>query len=166
MILYGKVLDLSGSPIPDLVLEIWQTDASGVYDHPGDPGTETRDKSFQFFGSTTTDVEGNFAFRTLKPGQYEPRPPHIHWKVKMGGVELLTSQFYFTEDQVGSPGDPLVIQLESGTDPNGRPVLLAQKDIVINTGTGSLAPTPAQAEGPYYPLVDLDSFDNDLLILD
>ena len=44
----GRVLDLSGNPLPGAAVEFWQTDARGVYDHPDDQGTNRRDRGFQF----------------------------------------------------------------------------------------------------------------------
>ncbi|MEZ4639364.1 MAG: hypothetical protein R2856_31120 [Caldilineaceae bacterium] len=89
---------MNGTPVPDVAVEIWQTDAVGVYDHPRDPGTNSRDTSFQFYGTAITDADGWYAFRTIMPGEYEPRPRHIHFKVKQGDATLLTSQFYFSDD--------------------------------------------------------------------
>ena len=171
--LLGQVMDVQGEPVPGAVVEIWQTDADGVYDHPGDPGTESRDRTFQFFGSSVADADGWYAFRTLVPGRYEPRPRHIHFKVKQDGATLLTSQFYFSNDiaivegegmfqAVGESGDALLLQLVQGEDG-----VLAVGPIVVDTGLGSgeLPLTPSQAEGPYYPVVSPSDFDNDLLRL-
>lgn len=171
LVLYGQVLDVNGNPLPDIVIEIWQTDASGVYDHPGDAGTANRDQSFQFYGSATTDAEGWYAFRTIVPGRYEPRPRHIHFKVKQAGNTLLTSQFYFSDDiaevegegmfrAVGDSGDLLLLQLVQGDG-----MLLANGQIVIDSGsgTGTLPLTPSQGEGPYYPLAVVADYDNDLV---
>ena len=173
LLLYGQVLDVNGSPVPDTLVEIWQTDANGVYDHPQDPGTNGRDTTFQFFGMAATDADGWYAFRTIVPGRYEPRPRHIHFKVKQGGTELLTSQFYFSDDiaevqgegmfrTVGESGDLLLVQLVQA---DGQ--LLANGRIVVDTGIGSgrLPLTPSQATGPYYPVVDLVAYDNDLVRL-
>ena len=94
LVLYGHVLDASGAPLSGYAVEIWQVDADGIYDHPGDANTAGRDMGFQFYGTARTDENGLFAFRTLVPARYEPRPRHIHFKVKQDGAELLTSQFY------------------------------------------------------------------------
>ena len=170
LILYGQVLDVNGAPVPDAAVEIWQTDAAGVYDHPRDPGTNSRDTSFQFYGTAATDAAGWYAFRTIVPGEYEPRPRHIHFKVKQDDATLLTSQFYFSDDvaqvegegmfrAVGDSVDLLLLQLVQGDG-----VLLANGQIVVDTGSGagSLPLTPSQMEGPYYPVVPVAEFDNDL----
>lgn len=173
LILFGQVLDVNGNPVPDAVVEIWQTDASGVYDHPRDPGTGSRDTSFQFFGMATTDADGWYAFRTLVPGRYEPRPRHIHYKVKQNGTTLLTSQFYFSDDiaevqgegmfrAVGESGDLLLLQLVQG---DGHLLAHGRMVVDIGIGAGTLPLTPSQGEGPYYPVVDLSTVDNDLVRL-
>lgn len=175
VILSGHVLDVNGNPLPDVAVEIWQTDVNGRYDHPGDPTSGQRDMNFQFYGTSITDAAGTYQFRTIIPGAYGNRPPHIHFKVKQNDTELLTSQFYFVEDitiveneglftQAGANGHMLLLQAEP--DANGE-LLIAAKDIVVDNGTGNgtFALTPAQTEGPYYPVVDVAAFDNDLIVL-
>ncbi len=171
--LYGQVLDVNGQPLSDTVVEIWQTDAGGVYDHPDDSTTDRRDTTFQFYGATTTNADGWYAFRTIVPGEYEPRPRHIHYKVKQNGNTLLTSQFYFSDDvakvegesmfqAVGDSGNLLLVQLVQGEG-----TLLANGRIVVDTGIGSgeLPLTPSQAEGPFYPVVGVADYDNNLTVL-
>jgi protocatechuate 3,4-dioxygenase beta subunit len=167
LVLYGHVLDRNGQPLNGYAVEIWQVDANGIYDHPGDSNTAGRDMGFQFYGMSLTDKSGMFAFRTIVPARYEPRPRHIHFKVKKDGVEVLTSQFYFTGDvdaaQLGPAGEMLVLVLTDAQDTGENTVKLAFEDIVVDTNaSGSLTLTPSQVEGPYYPVVDLVGFDNDL----
>jgi len=158
----GQVLDLAGNPLPGAAVEFWQTDASGVYDHPGDRGTGGRDRGFQFYGTSIADADGRYVFRTIEPGYYAPRPRHIHVKVKLDGRTLLTTQFYFAEDRTGL-GEALILREIDRVDMAGAPVTVLANDLIVNTGSaGSLAPTPAQAEGPYYPVVSVANFDNDL----
>lgn len=166
LVLYGHVLDASGSPLSGYAVEIWQVDADGIYDHPGDANTAKRDMGFQFYGTALTGENGLFAFRTLVPARYEPRPRHIHFKVRAEGSVVLTSQFYFDGDvdaaQLGPAGEMLLLELRDASDASGTAMKLAFKDIVVNSGAGGLTLTPSQAEGPYYPLADVAAFDNDL----
>src|SRR5260370_29536440 len=91
--LEGRVLDPSGRTVPGALIEIWQCDAQGIYDHPRQPGRERRDSAFQGYGRMLVDAEGRYSFRTLKPVAYPGRTPHIHFKVAAAGSHL-TSQFY------------------------------------------------------------------------
>lgn len=93
--LTGRVLTASGSPVKDATVEIWQCDAKAVYLHTRDSGPKAaqQDKNFQGFGKFTTASDGGYRFRTIKPIPYPGRPaPHIHFKVKKGDRELLTTQ--------------------------------------------------------------------------
>jgi protocatechuate 3,4-dioxygenase beta subunit len=92
--LHGKITDRSGNPRPGLRIEIWQCDLNGKYLHPGDNRKVQYDQGVQGFGHDMTDAEGKYSFRTIKPGRYPGRTPHIHVKVLNDGRELLTTQFY------------------------------------------------------------------------
>ena len=127
----GTIYNANGSPITNAVIEIWQTDASGVYLHPDDPGTNQRDRNFQFYGEAMTDENGRYTFRTILPGLYEPRPRHIHFKVKLNGQELITSQFYFTGESNNQP-DTLTITPVEGQDAAGNNILTGQRDIILD----------------------------------
>lgn len=95
----GSVVDLDGRAVRGAVVEIWQCDVDGVYNHPGDP--RRHDPAFQGFGRTTVDAGGAWRFRTLRPVPYGGRTPHIHVKVRLGARELLTTQLYVE----GDPGN-------------------------------------------------------------
>ncbi len=93
--LSGRVLDTKGDPIKGLTVEIWQCDANEVYLHSRDSGPKKKqqDANFQGFGRFETSAQGEYRFRTIKPVPYPGRPaPHIHFKVKRGDRELLTTQ--------------------------------------------------------------------------
>jgi protocatechuate 3,4-dioxygenase beta subunit len=94
--LTGRILDPSGTPIKNALVEIWQCDAKGVYLHTGDSGKkkDQQDKNFQGFGRFLTGSSGEYYFRTIKPVPYPGRCPHIHFKIKRGGKELLVTQCY------------------------------------------------------------------------
>jgi protocatechuate 3,4-dioxygenase beta subunit len=93
--LSGKILDKEGRPLKNALVEIWQCDGKGVYLHTSDSDGKRRDTNFQGFGRFLTGSSGEYYFRTIKPVRYPDRPaPHIHFKVKKGNKELLTTQCY------------------------------------------------------------------------
>jgi protocatechuate 3,4-dioxygenase beta subunit len=94
--LTGKILDAKGNPVKNAEVEIWQCDANGVYLHTADSDKkkDKQDKNFQGFGRFLTGSTGEYYFRTIKPVPYPGRTPHIHFKVKQGRKELLTTQLY------------------------------------------------------------------------
>src|SRR5258708_9786448 len=98
--LSGKILDGTGSPIRNAVIEIWQVDNKGVYIHSRASTGRNRDTNFQGFGRFTTGSTGEYYFRTIKPVPYTARTPHIHVKVKKGGKELLTTQIFVNGERL------------------------------------------------------------------
>ena len=90
--LFGKITDVDGEPMKGLTIEIWQVDNAGAYIHSRTGNKDKQDKNFQGYGRFMTDKTGLYYFRTIKPVPYPGRTPHIHYKVKKGNKELLTSQ--------------------------------------------------------------------------
>ena len=118
--LTGVVVDTNGIPHREVTVEIWQTDANGLYQHPRDRSHGERDPFFQYWGKARTDQEGRYSFKTLIPGQYEPRPAHIHFKVWEGGREVLTSQMYIVSDSNMSSRTHKLLQLAVEEIRNGE----------------------------------------------
>lgn len=98
----GRVLNSDGKPVQGAEVEIWQADAKGRYNHPSDTAG-TPDPDFQGYGVVTTDADGGFRFKTIKPSAYQAgdmkRAPHVHFQVT-GKYDRMVTQMYF-------PGDPL-----------------------------------------------------------
>lgn len=92
----GVVTDLEGRPVHNAIVEAWQCDHEGHYRHS--QFANQMKSGFQGFGKTTTDKAGTYRFRTIKPVPYGGRPPHVHFKVKLGKRELLTTQMYLRDD--------------------------------------------------------------------
>jgi protocatechuate 3,4-dioxygenase beta subunit len=111
--LSGRVLSESGSPLRNVVVEIWQADNHGVYLHPGSEGQGRRDANFQGFGRFETGSTGEYRFRTIKPVPYPGRTPHIHVKIKKGDRELLTTQCYVS-GHAGNDGDGVLRRIRDG----------------------------------------------------
>lgn len=104
-VIEGRVLDEDGKPVADALVDIWQANHHGRYDHEADPNPAPLDPDFQGWARLRTDAEGRYRVRTIKPGAYPveagwSRPPHIHFKVARRGFHELTTQMYFA-------GDPL-----------------------------------------------------------
>ena len=174
-ILHGRVLDTLGEPVADATVEIWQTDSNGAYDHPNAP-LAGFDEGFQHFGAAVSDAQGAWAFRTVLPGQEMNRPLHIHVRVRLDDEPVLTSQFYFAELLEDAERDPifrnagdavgsLLLTLEAHELADGTALLAAQGTLVIDQGSGNLTPTLAQTEGPFYPVVSVSDYDNDLAVV-
>jgi protocatechuate 3,4-dioxygenase beta subunit len=103
--LSGKILDAKGNPLKNAVVEIWQCDANGVYLHTGDSDNkkDKQDKNFQGFGRFVTASSGEYYFR--RPVPYPGRTPHIHFKIKQGRKELLTTQLYVKSEAARNQKD-------------------------------------------------------------
>ena len=133
--LSGRVLDVTGNPIRDAVVEIWQVDHHGVYLHQGSAGREKRDTNFQGFGRFTTASSGDYRFRTIKPVPYPGRTPHIHFKVKRGDRELLTTQCYIK----GEPGNARDGVLNGIRDARQRESVIVDFTPIPTSKVGELA---------------------------
>ncbi len=109
IIVRGRVVDEDNRPVTNTMIEIWQANASGRYDHPGDRHDAPLDPNFHGEGRVFTDADGWYQFTSVKPGSYpwgnHPnawRPNHIHYSLFGTGFGTrIITQMYF-------PGDPLL----------------------------------------------------------
>lgn len=109
IVVAGRLLDESGSAIPNALVEVWQANAAGRYVHSQDQHDAPLDPNFLGAGRALTDSAGRYCFTTIRPGAYpwrnHPnawRPAHIHFSVfGTAFVQRLVTQMYF-------PGDPLL----------------------------------------------------------
>lgn len=113
-----RVIDGTGTPLKDALVEIWQADAAGLYNSP----LETRgaaDPNFSGWGRQATDMEtGLCIFETIKPGRV-PFPdgrlmaPHITIWIVARGINLgLHTRMYFGDEPAANAEDPLLRRLE------------------------------------------------------
>ena len=109
IIVRGRITDEDDRPVTHTMVEIWQANAAGRYNHPGDQHDAPLDPHFKGDGRVFTDADGWYQFTTIKPGAYPWRnhknawrPNHIHFSYfGPGFATRLITQMYF-------PGDPLL----------------------------------------------------------
>ncbi len=91
-----QVVDARCSPIEGARVDVWHCDAAGVYSGVRAPNGDTRGETF-LRGTQPTDGAGVAQFRTIYPGWYRGRVPHIHYIVYLDGRTALTSQLFFPD---------------------------------------------------------------------
>ena len=113
----GLVMDGTGSPIKDVLLEAWQANYDGIYAHPEHPG-EVED-GFRGWGRVITDFDtGEWGFDTIKPGPVMGRngrmmAPHINlWLVARGINIGLNTRIYFSDEDAANAADPVINLVE------------------------------------------------------
>ena len=126
----GRVIDGDGAPVPDALIELWQANAAGRYNHPDDHQTDKPlDPHFRGFGRVATDAEGRFRVVTIKPGPVPGRgnalqAPHINIVLFARGLLThLFTRIYFADEKANA-GDPLLSSIE---DEGVRRTLLARR---------------------------------------
>jgi protocatechuate 3,4-dioxygenase alpha subunit len=101
VVIEGQVTDGAGAPVSDAMIEIWQANAAGRYDHPADGQDKPADSAFHGFGRTGTDAAGRYRFETILPGPVPGRgnnlqAPHIAVSVFARGLlNHLATRIYF-----------------------------------------------------------------------
>jgi protocatechuate 3,4-dioxygenase alpha subunit len=114
----GNVIDGSGSPLRDALLEIWQADADGLYNSPSEM-RGTADPNFTGWGRSPTDMQsGEYVFHTIKPGKVpfrdgRPMAPHITFWIVARGINLgLQTRMYFGDEKEANEADPILSRVE------------------------------------------------------
>ena len=95
----GRVTELDGKALDNVIVEIWQADAAGRFDNPAFPG----------WGRAATDAQGNYRFRTIRPGAAPGRAPHVNFLILYSGLmrQLQTVMFF------GEVADPVLAVVKS-----------------------------------------------------
>jgi protocatechuate 3,4-dioxygenase, alpha subunit len=125
----GCVRDGDGKPVPDALIEIWQANAAGRYNHPEDRQEKPLDPAFIGFGRSATRADGSFRFATIRPGRVPGRgntlqAPHIALSFFCRGLlRRLVTRIYF-EDSPENGEDPVLALIP---DPMRRATLLARR---------------------------------------
>jgi protocatechuate 3,4-dioxygenase alpha subunit len=111
--LRGRITDDAGAPVPDGLVETWQADPDGRFDHPDDPrGAAAGPAGFRGFGRCATDPDGAYAIRTLKPGRLPGQAPHVDVSVFARGLlDRLVTRIYFADEPDANAGDPVLASI-------------------------------------------------------
>jgi protocatechuate 3,4-dioxygenase, alpha subunit len=127
--LRGRLLDAAGDPVPDGLIETWQADPDGRFDHPDDPrGPVPRADGFRGFARCPTGPAGEWAVLTLKPGRVpagdgRPQAPHVDVSVFARGLlDRLVTRIYFPDEPERNAADPVLSSID---DPARRSTLVA-----------------------------------------
>jgi protocatechuate 3,4-dioxygenase alpha subunit len=125
----GRVFDGDGEPIPDAMVEIWQANAYGRYNHPDDKQEKPFDPTFTGWGRSGTDENCFYGFETIKPGPV-PGPgdtvqaPHINVVVFARGMLVHAFTRMYFSDEPANENDPV---LKSIKNKARRPTLIARR---------------------------------------
>jgi protocatechuate 3,4-dioxygenase alpha subunit len=143
----GRVLDGEGQPVPDALVEIWQANAHGRYNHPADGRSDNRlDPDFKGFGrcGTGTRADACFVFETVKPGRVgDGQAPHLNVIVMARGMTSHAfTRIYFSDEVEANAGDAVLARVE----PERRGTLIAERDETAS-GTAYRFDIRLQGEG-------------------
>ena len=135
LLVQGQVLTPNDSPVTNALVEIWQTNAWGRYQDRRDRSDMPWDPNFQGYGHVTTDANGAYAFRTIRPAGYGQgyfrRTPHIHFRISGRQFDRLTTQMYFAGEPENANDGPLNRISDSAT----RKRLIVDLQTVQEQGT-------------------------------
>jgi len=103
----GVVRQEDGTPLDNLVVEIWQADANGIYRHPADPRHADADARFFGWGRAATNKEGRYAFRTIRPGASHGRARHVNFMLMFSGLMRILKTTMFFPGEQANDADPV-----------------------------------------------------------
>jgi protocatechuate 3,4-dioxygenase alpha subunit len=110
----GTVVDGTGALVPDALVETWQADPDGRFDHPDDPRGAVARPGFRGFGRSHTVDGGEYAIRTLKPGRVPDgngglQAPHIDVSVfARGMLDRVVTRIYFADEAEANAEDAVL----------------------------------------------------------
>ena len=131
----GRVIDGTGTPVRDVLVEIWQANAEGRYRHPADThNAQPIDEHFRGWGRACSDFKtGLYTFETIKPGQVEgrrghkPMAPHINFWIVARGINIgLNTRMYFSDEAAANAADPVLNLIEQEVR---RSTLIAERSM-------------------------------------
>ncbi len=107
-----QVKDAKGNPVSGVEVDVWQASPVGKYENQDDTQAD-----MNLRGKFTTDSEGKFSFRSVKPAGYPVptdgpvgellraqkrhpyRPAHLHFLLFKNGFKTLVTQIFVDDDK-------------------------------------------------------------------
>lgn len=110
--LSGRILDASGNPIKNALVELWHADREGDYLYSANAARNAAcDVNFAGFGQFLTGASGEYLFRTIKAGLYTGRTRHYHFSVTVPGrTTRYNTQTFWNETALGLNGQTWATQ--------------------------------------------------------
>jgi protocatechuate 3,4-dioxygenase alpha subunit len=128
----GYVYDGTGAPVKDVLIEVWQANAGGLYPHPADSGASKVEDDFRGWGRVISDFDtGLYSFDTIKPGRVPGRnkrimAPHLNLWIVARGINIgLNTRMYFGDETKANADDPVLNLVEHA---ERRPTLIATRE--------------------------------------
>lgn len=112
IVVRGSVVSLDDRPLAHVVVEVWQACANGRYNHPQDRNDRPIDPNFQYWARMVTSEDGSFSFRSIQPGKYPARTPHIHYRIIAPNQPELVTQMYFENQAEHNRRDGIYMELK------------------------------------------------------
>ena len=114
----GRAVDGEGQVVPDALVEIWQANSYGRYNHPDDKQEKPLDTNFLGWGRSGTDKMGKFSFETIKPGPVPGRgdsvqAPHINICVFARGMLVHAYTRIYFSDEPSNQTDPVLSSIKN-----------------------------------------------------
>ena len=113
IVITGRVLDGDAVPVPDAMLEIWQPDAQGIFNHPTDPLHEQADPHFNGFGRAENHEGGLYRFETVKPGGRDGAAPFINVTIFARGMLTHAMTRIYFDDEATNATDAVLNSVEA-----------------------------------------------------
>jgi protocatechuate 3,4-dioxygenase, alpha subunit len=134
IVIEGRIFDASGYAAKDVLVETWQANAAGRYNHPADRQDKSLDPTFRGWARTGTDFEtGLYRIKTIKPGPVAGRrgrktmAPHISFWIASRGINIgLATRVYFGDEAAANANDPVLNIVEQ---PERRQTLIAARSV-------------------------------------
>ena len=127
----GTVLDGTGAPLKDVLIEVWQANSEGIYPHPADRRAGEVEEGFRGWGRIISNFDtGLYSFETVKPGVIpgrngRPMAPHLNLWIVARGINIgLNTRMYFEDEEEANAKDPVLNLIEQV---NRRPTLIAKR---------------------------------------